>query len=125
MEKTDNGFFSSIIKGSLISVILTLFLILVFGFIIKTASVTDNLITPVNQFIKIAAVFSGCFFSLKGKAGFLKGGVLGLLFSVILYALFFMISGKISVDAKTVVDIIFTVLIGMISGIITVNVKKE
>ena len=114
----------SILKSTGLSIIIALFLILMFGFIIKLASLSTAVITPVNQFIKVVAIFLGCFFCLKGKAGFLRGLLSGLLFSVILYLIFFCINGQINLTYKTFVDLIFCSLIGMVSGVIAVNVKK-
>ena len=116
---------SSILKATGLSVIIALFLILIFGFIIKIATLSSTVITPVNQFIKIISVFLGCFFVLKNKAGFLKGLISGLLFSLILHLIFFCINGKIDLTYKVLVDIVFCSLIGMVSGILAVNIKGK
>ncbi|MBR2614563.1 MAG: TIGR04086 family membrane protein [Clostridia bacterium] len=115
---------SSILKGVGLTVILTLLLVLIFGFIVKIFSISEKVIMPVNQFIKVVAVFIGCFFSIRGSAGFLKGLIVGLISTLIVYLIFFIIGGRFDFNYKFFIDLIFVSIIGMISGIITVNVKK-
>ncbi|MBE5756275.1 MAG: TIGR04086 family membrane protein [Clostridiales bacterium] len=116
-------------KGNLFSsialtVILTLLFVLLFGFIIKLCKIPEKVILPVNQFIKVIAVFIGCFFTIKGKMGFLKGLLTGLVATIIIYTIFFIINGEFLFNYKFFIDLIFVSVIGMISGILTVNLKK-
>lgn len=124
-EKVSDGFFPSVIKGIATAVIVTLVSILIFAFIIKVATLNASVIKAVNQFIKILSVFLGCFSFIRGKQGLLKGCLVGLFTTVIIYLLFSLIGGAISFGTAFIIDIVFGLIVGSISGIIAVNVKKD
>ncbi|PWM70256.1 MAG: TIGR04086 family membrane protein [Bacillota bacterium] len=114
-----------IVSGVLKGLIFSLLAVLIFSFIVKLCSVGDNVIHAVNQFIKSLAVFVGCFFSLKGKLGWLKGLAVGLFVFVFTYLVFALIAGAQVFGAKFFIDTAFGAAVGLISGIISVNVRKD
>ena len=118
------GFFSGIIKGALTAVIITLVGVLIFAGITKFTLFNNGVIKAVNQFIKILAIFLGCSFNIRGNNGLIRGGVLALLSTVITYSLFSLFCGTSAFNQNFLFDLIFTTIIGAISGVITVNVKK-
>lgn len=125
MDKNiDGNFFKMTVKGVCLGVIFTLLCVLIFALVIKLASLPVSVIKPVNQFIKVMGVFVGCFFSLKGKKGFLKGAICGLLIFLITYLVFALISGTQIFNGKFFIDLIFAVVSGVISGSVAVNIKK-
>ena len=124
-NENSNGFFPSIIKGTCVSVIVTLVSVLIFAFIIKLIMPTNGLIKTVNQFIKVLAVFLGCFICLRGSFGLIKGAFVGALASVIIYLIFSLMGGAVSFGVSFWIDIVFSSVIGALSGIVTVNTKKE
>ena len=118
------GFFSGIIKGTLTAVIITLFGVLIFAGITKFTLFNNGVIRAVNQFIKILSIFLGCAFNIRGNNGLIRGGILALLSTVITYSLFSLFCGTSAFDQNFLLDLIFTVIIGAISGVISVNTKK-
>lgn len=118
------GFFSGIIKGALTAVIITLVGVLIFAGITKFTLFNNGVIKAVNQFIKILAIFLGCSFNIRGNNGLIRGGFLALLSTVITYSLFSLFCGTSAFNQNFLFDLIFTIIIGAISGVITVNVKK-
>lgn len=128
MEETRSGksnFIISVIKGTVIALTIVLLGILIFAGVIKLASLGEKVIKPVNQFIKVIAVFVGCFFSLKGSMGFLKGGLVGILTNVLCYLVFSLLGGSLNFGFSFFIDLIFCTSAGILSGIITVNLKKD
>lgn len=115
-------FFASIIKAVTIAVVAALTGILVFAFIIKIATLPSAAVKAVNQFIKAISVFCGCFFALKESNGLARGATVGVLFTVIIYLIFTLISGEFSI-AEFWADAAFGLIVGAISGILSVNVK--
>ncbi len=111
-------------KGVGISVIAMLIGVLVFALIIKIASLSPSVIKPVNQFIKAIALFLGCFFSISGSKGYLKGAVSGLISVIIIYLIFALIGGENLFGLNFLIDLAFGLIVGAISGIISVNIKK-
>ena len=47
------SFFGPVLKGSLMALSVCLILILIFAFVLRFCSVSDSLIKPINQIIKI------------------------------------------------------------------------
>ena len=126
MQKSQEstGLILPIIKGSLISVIFALTLILAFAGIIKLTGLSEGVIKPVNQFIKAIAIFIGCFFGVRHNRGAIKGSITGVVFTLIIYLLFMLIGGNITFNGSFFIDLIFGLIIGAISGILTVNMKR-
>lgn len=127
MQNTGEGksVFGSLVKGCLASVIITLVSVLLFAIIVKVACLNSGAIKAVNQFIKVLSVFLACFFTVKGKGGIFKGGIIGAVSAVITYLVFALIGGELSFGLPFVIDIIFQLVVGAISGIIAVNVKNK
>ena len=92
-EKENKGFFPLIIGGG-ISVITALLLILVFAGLIKAFNMGSGIIKPINQFIKALAIFIGCFFCVRESKGLVKGVGIGLIFTIIIYLLFALLSSS-------------------------------
>ena len=118
------GFFSGIIKGALTAVMITLFGVLIFAVITKFTLFNDGVVKAVNQFIKILSIFLGCAFNIRGNNGLIKGGALAFLSTIIIYSLFSLFCGTSAFNQSFFIDLIFTIIIGAISGIIAVNAKK-
>ncbi|MBQ6728006.1 MAG: TIGR04086 family membrane protein [Clostridia bacterium] len=118
-------FLTSVIKATALSLISSLVGILLFALIVKLVALSDGTVKTVNQFIKVIAVFIGCFFSVKGKLGIVKGGVSGALCTVLLYAVFALMSGSGIFSVQTLADMLFTAVVGGIAGIIAVNLRGK
>ena len=118
-------FFASVIKATALSLICSLVGILIFALVVKIMALTDGTVKTVNQFIKVMAVFIGCFFSVKGKLGIVKGAVSGALCTVLLYTVFALMSGSGIFTAQTFADILFTAVVGGIAGIVAVNLHGK
>ena len=84
MEKLNGEtFLGQFIKGVITTVAITLVCVLVFALVLSLTDLGDGVIRPVNQFIKLAAVFCGVVISVKGEKGFLKGLAIGLAATVL------------------------------------------
>ena len=64
-------------KSVCVSVIFTLAAVLIFALFIKLFSIGSSVITPVNQIIKMLAIFIGCILCLKPGKTALKGARIG------------------------------------------------
>lgn len=125
MKNASGGFIGGIIKGSFCAVIVTLISVLIFACVISSAMLTDNVIKSVNQFIKILSVFLGCMFFVRGSAGLLRGALIGAISTLITYLLFSLFGSQMQFGFSFIIDLIFLLVVGGISGVIAVNVKKE
>ena len=123
-NQENGGFFSQIIKGLGLALIISLLSILIFAFIIKTAKLNSGVIRAVNQFIKVVSIFLGCFFFLKNNLGWIKGIFVGLLFTAVIYLIFSLLFGGSLFSSSFFIELTFCAIIGAFSGILSVNAKK-
>ena len=119
------GFVSSVIKSTLLALIISLVGILVFAVVVKFTAPTETLIKTVNQFIKVLAVFIGCFLTVKGNGGLIKGALAGAISTFLIYAVFALMSGSPLFSAEMLIDVLLTAVVGGISGIVAVNMRGK
>lgn len=117
----------SIIKGTLLAVSTTLILILLFALLIRFFDISDSLIFPINQVIKIISLFLGILSLLKNnnEKGFIKGILLGLVYFVLSFIVFSILQGAINFKIENLYDGIITMFMGGLIGIILVNLKRK
>ena len=111
-------------RGVSLAIIICLAAVLIFALVIQFTGLPESVIMPVNQFIKVLAIFIGCFFSLRGSKGWLKGGLVGLIAGGLTFLLFALLGGFPS-GLRILWDLLFCVGVGILSGIISVNLKKD
>lgn len=111
-------------KSVCVSIVFTLAAVLVFALFIKLFSIGSTVIMPINQVIKMLAIFLGVFLCLKPGKTALKGAICGAAVVILTYFLFAIIAGEISFGWSNVLDLLFGVIAGLISGIIASLVKS-
>ncbi|MBQ9710005.1 MAG: TIGR04086 family membrane protein [Clostridia bacterium] len=124
MEKTFKESLLGVLKGVLIGVSICLAGVLVFAFVLKFTSLSQFWIKTVNQIIKLIAVTVACITSVRGERGFLKGAAVGFGVVFVTFFLFGLISGGLSFGWGTLLEAVYGILIGLIGGILAVNLKK-
>lgn len=117
------NFFVSVIKAVCVALSAALIGILIFAFVIKIATLPTQAVKAVNQFIKVIAIFCGCFFCLKEDKGLIKGAITGTAFTCVIYLLFLLIDGSAFNLPFFWADLAFGLVVGAISGVVSVNVK--
>lgn len=122
-----NSFWGYLLKGTIISLCVSLVLILVFGFLLKFTSIPDTAISPINMVIKGVSIFLGVFISMKKskELGLVCGLLIGVFYNILAFLVFSLLSGNFLIDITFLTDMIFGAIIGAICGIICVNIKKS
>ena len=125
--RSSGGAIWSVAKGTILSLCISLVGVLVFAFCLKFTSLSDKLITPINEVIKGLSILIGVFVGLRKqkKFGLLCGLVVGLLYTIFAFVIFSLLSGSFIFDKTLMYDVIFGSIIGAICGIICVNLKKS
>ena len=127
MEKVKkSGFWLAITKGAIVALGVAMVSILVFAFIVKWASLGENVINVVNQIIKIVAIFFGVVACLKvnSEKHLYKGMIVGAFFAVLSFLLFSALNKSFSFDLAFVWDVVFATAIGLICAIV-VNILRK
>ena len=123
-NKGETSFFLSILKGSLASLCISLIGILIFAFLIRFISIPDSAISPINQVIKGVSILIGCFIGLKktNEMGFISGLLIGVFYTIISFVVFSILDGQFTFSKNLLNDILFGGIIGIICGVIAVNI---
>ncbi|MGE5495672.1 MAG: TIGR04086 family membrane protein [Burkholderiales bacterium] len=111
------------LKGTLISMIFTIAVILLFALIIKETGLKDGVIAPVNQVIKILGILAASYFAVKGMSDkqWLCGGITGLMYMLLSYLIFSLINSAFGNVALLFSDMLMGLLIGAVFAIIVAS----
>ncbi len=125
--KKEPGLFSTVLKGAVFSLCVSLIGVLCFAFLLKFTNISEKLVTPVNEVIKGISIFLGVFLGFKRerKYGLLGGLLIGILFTLFAFLSFSILGGGFSFDLTFLYDLIFGGILGAICGVICVNLKKS
>lgn len=115
-----------VLKGSITAVSISLVLILAFAMLLRFTNISDKVIMPINQIIKIVSIFFGVYSALKyhKEKGWVKGMLIGLTYSVLAFVIFAILSSSLILSWNTLLDIVFGSIVGGIVGVIVVNMKR-
>ena len=118
-----NGLFS-VVKGVALALACSLLFSVLFACVMRFAPLSDTIIYPVNQVIKVLSVAVGTFLFVRGEKGWLKGSAIALLFTALSYLAFSAIGGTFALSWLIFVELGFTVGVGALSGILAVNLRR-
>lgn len=121
----NDNVFLMLLRGVTLTILVTLSCILIFAIIVRFAMPNESIIKGVNQFLKVFSIFIGVFFSVKGKLGFLKGGIVGIFSTVLTFVLFSLVGGESVSAGAFFIDSLFGLIVGAVCGIIAVNRKVK
>lgn len=126
-SKGGRNFFKCLIKGSLIALSISLISICVFAFVLRFCDISEEVIKPVNQIIKIVSVLIGAYIGMKGcrEMGLITGFFIGLIYTILSFVVFSLLNGGFDFKSSLINDLIFGGIAGAISGILAVNFRKK
>ena len=125
MEKIKNSSIINILKGVLISIILTMVLLLIFSIILTYTNVKETTISPVIIVITALSIIIGSSIAnMKiSKNGILNGAIIGLIYLAIIYLTSSIINNRFELTGASIIMIVVTIICGILGGIIGVNKK--
>lgn len=125
ITKEKNGNIVNIIKGSIISIILSLIFLSIYAMILAFTSISENTIVPVVLVITGISILIGSSISTINikKQGLINGSLIGLIYMVFIYFLSSIIFTGFTLNLNSIIMIIVGIVTGMIGGIIGVNIK--
>lgn len=115
----------NIFKGVSISIIVTLIYLLIFSVILTYTNVGENTIAPVVIVVTALSILCGSSISTKNikKNGMINGGLIGLVYLLILYMISSILNWKFSLNMQSLIMILVGTAFGVLGGIIGVNRK--
>ena len=123
MEKRLNKNLFKIIKGSFIAIIISIIGLLIFSAILAYTNVNENISVYVILTIMGISLFLGSLISARKekKQGMINGGLVGLIYILIIYLLSSIFATSFSINIYTIIMFIIAIFSGIIGGIIGVN----
>ena len=116
-----------IIKGSLLSIIVSVIFLIIFAMLLTYTNLSENTITPIVLAIVGLSILLGSYFSTNkiNKKGILNGAMVGIIYMLILYIISSVIFMDFSINASSIIMIICGIIAGIIGGIVGVNTNKK
>lgn len=112
-----------ILSASLVAMLFTLLLVLVFALVVRLASPNETGMIVGNCAIRLISVFAGVLIAFRNPSlGALKGALSGLLYFLLTVFVLAAADGFKNADFN-VVDFVAAVIAGTVSGIIAVNTR--
>jgi len=125
VETKSSNSLITILKGTILSIFLTLILLIIFALLLTYTNINENTMPAVIIIVTAISILLGSQIT-TGKIkrnGILNGIIVGSLYIFILYILSSIITKDFSFSKYSIIMIITSVLIGGIGGIIGVNKK--
>lgn len=119
--------FLSILKGLLVAIVFTLLGMLLFAALTVFTTVPDNLLTVLNQLLKIAAIALGVRAAVGrgGTRGFVTGAALALIYMILGYAMYVLLGGGVHSITTMLGEMLLGAAIGGVCGTILANMKPK
>lgn len=123
IKKSDYGLF--ILKGVLISYIITFFMLIIVSLFLTYTSLKESNIPIVNTIIMIVSIVLGSvYLTLKiGENGWFNGGIIGILYFIILILLNKIFMKSFIFNIHSISKLMVSLITGIIGGMIGINLK--
>lgn len=125
ITKGGNKNLIKILKGSVISILLTIILLTIYAALLSFTSISENTMVPVILVITGISILIGSSLSsinIKSR-GMLNGGLVGLIYILFIYILSSIFLSRFNVGINSILMILVGIVTGMIGGIIGINMK--
>ena len=112
-------------KGLVLAFIITLVLILISSLLLTYTSMKEGRMVLLNTIVMILSITTGSIY-VAGKVkekGWINGGILGVLYYLILLLISFTFLKPFTLDVFSISKLILTAITGIIGGIIGINIS--
>lgn len=124
--KEDSNFVR-IIKGSILSIILTIICLLIFSLILAYTNIPEKTMIPVITAVTAISILAGSIISVSKieKKGIINGALVGLIYILTIYIISSIAKGNFEITINSIILIASAIIAGMLGGIIGVNIKNR
>ena len=121
-EKNGNNFFT-LLKAVAFALAISFLAVVVFACVLRVKPLSDKAVYFVNQTIKNVAVIIAVLLFVRGEKGLLKGGGIGIIFTLVSYLTFSVAAHTFSLSALAIAELAIGIVAGAIAGAIAVNLR--
>lgn len=120
-----SNYFIDLIKGTVIGLLVTIMLILIFTIILTYTKLSEDRIPLINSIIMILGITTGSIFTSRKaeKNGWIFGGVTGILYFIIIFILSIIFIKNYAFDKYFIFKGLVALSTGIIGGMIGINIK--
>ncbi|WP_352419907.1 TIGR04086 family membrane protein [Proteiniborus sp.] len=124
-NQNSSNYYTDIIKGTILGLILTIILIFIFTIILTYTKLSESLIPLINSIIMIIGITSGAVFISRkvDKKGWLSGGLIGVLYFFVIFILGILFIEDFTIDKYSLIKGLMAIVTGCIGGMIGINIK--
>ena len=124
--KEDSNFVR-IIKGSILSIILTIICLLIFSLILAYTNIPEKTMIPVITAVTAISILAGSIISVSKieKKGIINGALVGLIYILTIYIISSIAKGNFGITINSIILIASAIIAGMLGGIIGVIIKNR
>ena len=124
--KEDSNFVR-IIKGSILSIILTIICLLIFSLILAYTNIPEKTMITVITAVTAISILAGSIISVSKieKKGIINGALVGLIYILTIYIISSIAKGNFGITINSIILIASAIIAGMLGGIIGVNIKNR
>ena len=121
-EKNGNGFFT-LLKAVAFALAISFLAVVAFACVLRVKPLSSKAVYFTNQMIKNIAVIIATLLFVRGEKGFLKGGAVGLLFTLFSYLTFSAVANTFSLSALALFELSISLVSGAGAGAVAVNLR--
>ena len=125
MQRSVGGSGFQILKSVGIALIFSLICVAALGSALRFFGVSDKIVYPINQAVKVFSIVLGCLAGLREEKGFIKGVGVGLMFTALSYLAFSALGGDFSLSWLIFAEIAIGAVAGAIGGALAVNLRRN
>lgn len=116
----------TVFKGTMISIVITLILLLVFATVLTYTNVGENTIPAVIIVTTAISLLIGSGIASRKvkKNGLINGAIIGGMYLLLIYIISSIIRGGFDINLKSIIMICAGIIFGILGGIIGINTKK-
>ncbi|MCL2756257.1 MAG: TIGR04086 family membrane protein [Firmicutes bacterium] len=127
MKEHKNSKIRQILKGTLYGLVTTMVLILFFAIFVRFAGIGSTTIGIITQVIKVISIFIAVRIALREikKRGYLFGGIIGIVYTVLTFFIFSIITTEFSITTGILFEFLFAITIGAASALLLKMGRRE
>lgn len=126
VKKQGNSAIMGIIEGVALSALASVVGILLFALIVKVFSLSDAVIPPVNQVIKVLSILAGTFRAVaRGSRGLFGGLIIGIAYVALGAGVYMLLDGGLAPIGVLLADVALGAAAGGVSGVLIANLTKK
>jgi putative membrane protein (TIGR04086 family) len=112
-------------KGVLLAYIISVLFLAIYGILLAVTSLSESTLPTAVMIITMASIaLSSIYAAIKSESkGWMKGALLGFVYMVILFLLSMIFKTGITLDKYVVFRVFMGIVIGLLAGIIGINLK--